>query len=83
MTIAEHQCERWKTRFGVFVRTFGTTELAHQLNIDPQAIYHWIRGQTSPRPHLARTIVSLASSTAVSLTLEDIYAQRDLHVDQN
>jgi DNA-binding XRE family transcriptional regulator len=92
MSIDEHRSVRWATPFGRFVRTYGVAQLAQQLQVEPAAIYQWVRGHTSPRPPTARAIVQLyslyiclelASGKRVhaSLKLDDIYAQRDLHAD--
>lgn len=80
MTIAEHRTARWETRFGSFVRSYGVARLAQQLQLDTTAIRQWVRGHTSPRPPHARAIVVLSENT---LTLDDIYAQKDLHADQD
>jgi transcriptional regulator with XRE-family HTH domain len=69
---------RWQTKFGRFVRTYGAARLARKLEVDPAAIYQWVRGQTSPRAPKARTIVILASEIT-RLSLDDIYSQYELH----
>lgn len=96
MSIDQHRSIRWDTPFGRFVRTYGVAQLAQQLQVEPAAIYQWVRGHTSPRPPTARAIVQLymlyvcleeasgkRAAADVALKLDDIYAQRDLHVDQN
>jgi len=67
---------RWETKFARFVRHYGVARLARTLEIDPAAIYQWIRGSVSPRPANARIIVALAHN----LTLEDIYRHREIVV---
>lgn len=92
MSTDQHRCVRWGTPFGRFVRMYGVALLAQQLQVEPAAIYQWVRGHTSPRPPTARAIVNLhglylcleqaSGKTAdPSLNLNDIYAQRDLHAD--
>lgn len=51
----------------------GPTLLAQHLGIRPSAIYHWIRGATTPRPVHAAIIQRLARERGVRLTLDQIY----------
>ena len=81
MSHDEHLSARWATPFGNFVRKFGVSQLAQELQVEPAAIYQWIRGHTSPRPPKARAIVMLSRNHVCVVRLDDIYAQRDLHVD--
>jgi hypothetical protein len=94
MSTDQHRCVRWGTPFGRFVRMYGVALLAQQLQVEPAAIYQWIRGHTSPRPPTARAIVKLADvyvtleqasgnapAMNASIELNDIYAQRDIHAD--
>lgn len=60
MSRDEHQVARWNTRFGQFIRIFGVAALARALEVEPAAIYQWVRGYTSPRPPKARAIVSMS-----------------------
>jgi transcriptional regulator with XRE-family HTH domain len=61
------------TKFDKFVRTFGVEELARRLAVNPSAIYHWLRGSTSPHPANAIKIQTLARQRGVSLSLDEIY----------
>lgn len=63
---------RWKTRFARRIRKYGVAKLARDLNVDPTAIYQWVRGSTGPRPDKAMTIVVLVGR----LKLEDVYQHR-------
>lgn len=63
---------RWETRFARRIRKYGVAKLARDLEVDPTAIYQWIRGSVSPRPDKAMTIVVLVGR----LKLEDIYQHR-------
>lgn len=78
MSIDEHRQTRWQTRFGRFVRRYGAAKLARDLNVEPSAIYQWIRGYTAPRPQTIVTIVLLSRENRTRLTITDIYAQREL-----
>jgi transposase-like protein len=64
---------RWQTKFATFVRRYGTARLARDLEVDPAAVYQWVRGATSPRLTSARRIMALSHE----LSLEDIYQQRE------
>lgn len=64
---------RWETRFARAVRQYGVARLADDLQVDPTAIYQWIRGSVSPRPDKALVIVKLL---ARRLRLEEIYQHR-------
>jgi DNA-binding XRE family transcriptional regulator len=57
------------------VRRFGVAKMARELQVDPTAIYQWIRGKVSPRPDKARAIIQLLMPLG-RLRLEDIYDQR-------
>ena len=76
--------DRWRTRFARVVRRYGVARLARDLQIDPTAIYQWIRGNVSPRPDKAIIIIALVRPLG-RLRLEDIYQQRRvyLHANQN
>src|SRR5580658_5705545 len=39
----------WDSAFARFVSEYGVTRLAKRLQISKTAVYHWIRGATSPR----------------------------------
>jgi transcriptional regulator with XRE-family HTH domain len=62
-----------QTKFDKFVREFGVEELAARLAVNPSAIYHWLRGSTSPHPANAIKIQTLAKQRGVTLTLDEIY----------
>lgn len=66
------QNRRKTANFEQFVRDFGVEELARHLAINPSAIYHWLRGATSPRISKARKIQRLAKKRGVNLSLEEI-----------
>jgi DNA-binding transcriptional regulator YdaS (Cro superfamily) len=68
-TILEH----WNSRFARFVKDFGVEALAARLAVRPSAIYHWIRGATTPRPVHAETIQRLARESGSSISMDDIY----------
>jgi transcriptional regulator with XRE-family HTH domain len=61
------------SKFDQFVREFGVEELAQRLAINPSAIYHWLRGSTSPHPANAIKIQTLAKQRGVTLSLDEIY----------
>lgn len=61
------------TKFDRFVREFGVEDLARRLDMNPSAIYHWLRGSTSPHPANAIKIQRLAKQRGVSLSLDEIY----------
>jgi hypothetical protein len=62
-----------KTKFDLFVREFGVENLARRLAVNPSAIYHWLRGSTSPHPSNAIKIQRLAKQRGVDLSLDEIY----------
>ena len=64
---------RWKSKFARFIRSYGTERLAKQLDVRSSAIYHWIRGATTPRPAHAEIIQRLARERGSRLTLDEIY----------
>jgi len=66
---------RWQTRFARLVRSYGVAKLARDLEVDPTAIYQWVRGSVSPRPDKAMLIVVLLQPVG-RLRLEDIYQHR-------
>jgi hypothetical protein len=66
--------ERWKSRFGRFVSSFGSTNLADHLEVDRSNVFKWIRGSSAPDPGKALAICDLASSSGFRLSLEDVYA---------
>jgi transcriptional regulator with XRE-family HTH domain len=62
-----------QTKFDHFVREFGVEDLARRLSVDPTAIYHWLRGSTSPHPANAIKIQRLAKQRGIALSLDEIY----------
>jgi DNA-binding XRE family transcriptional regulator len=65
--------ERWKSKLGRFVDQIGTATLAEQLDVSPQAVYHWLRGVAAPSPSTAFEIRELARDSGFRISLEDIY----------
>lgn len=63
----------WATPFARFVGEFGVHSLAERLSIEPSAIYHWIRGATSPRPAIAFELCELAREISMPLSFEEVY----------
>jgi hypothetical protein len=64
---------RWKSKFARFIKSYGVGSLAVKLDVRPSAIYHWIRGATSPRPAHAEIIQRLARERGSRLTMDEIY----------
>lgn len=62
-----------QTKFDSFVREYGVEALAVRLDVNPSAIYHWLRGSTSPHPANAIKIQTLARHRGVALSLDEIY----------
>jgi hypothetical protein len=71
--MAQSVTRRWESKFARFVRTYGAERLAGALDVHSSAIYHWIRGVTTPRPDRAAIIQRLAHENGFSLTFDDIY----------
>lgn len=69
---------RWRTRFARLLRRYGVARMARALEVDPTAIYQWVRGSVSPRPSKAILVISLVRPLG-RLRLEEIYAQRALY----
>ena len=61
------------SKFERFVRSYGVELLAHRLGLHSTAIYHWLRGSTSPHPANAIEIQKLARQRRVTLSLDEIY----------
>jgi hypothetical protein len=53
---------RWKSNFARFIRSYGVELLALEIEVHPSAIYHWIRGATTPRPAYAEVINELPAN---------------------
>jgi hypothetical protein len=64
---------RWKSKFALFIKSYGVESLAVELGVHSTAIYHWIRGSTSPRGETAIKIQELAKQRGVALSLDEIY----------
>jgi len=64
---------RWKSKFARFIQSYGVESLAVELDVRPSAIYHWIRGATTPRPVHAEVIQRLARERGSRLTMDEIY----------
>jgi transcriptional regulator with XRE-family HTH domain len=62
-----------QTKFAKFVRGFGVEDLARRLDVNPSAIYHWLRGKTIPDPKNALKVQKLAKRRGVELSLDEIY----------
>jgi hypothetical protein len=71
--MAQTATSRWESKFARFVRTYGAERLAGALDVHSSAIYHWIRGVTTPRPDRAAIIQRLAYESGVTLTFDDVY----------
>jgi hypothetical protein len=67
---------RWNSKFGQFVRSYGVELLATRLSVDPTSVYHWIARRTSPDPANAQAIQRLARRRRITLSLDDIYQHR-------
>jgi hypothetical protein len=61
------------SKFERFVRSYGVELLAARLTLHTSAIYHWLRGSTSPHPANAIMIQNLAKERHVTLSLDEIY----------
>jgi hypothetical protein len=59
---------RWKSKFARFIQAYGVESPALQLDVRSSAIYHWIRGATTPRPAHAATPLNKWSTPAFSLS---------------
>jgi hypothetical protein len=60
-------------KFGKFVNAFRVEKLATELDVDPAAVYCWMRNEYSPTPIKAIAIVEIARGAGFRLSLEDIY----------
>ncbi|HXU20669.1 MAG TPA: hypothetical protein VN788_08815 [Verrucomicrobiae bacterium] len=76
MTQFGKNAKLWSSKFARFVEGYGAERLAAKLQMHPSAVYHWIRGATSPRPVHAAIIQGLARESGVRLSFEDIYHHR-------
>lgn len=63
----------WSSKFARFIQSYGVQSLAMKLDVRPSAIYHWIRGATTPRPAHAEIIKRLARERGSRITMDDIY----------
>ena len=64
----------WRSKFARFIQYYGVESLAKRLDVRPSAIYHWIRGSTTPRPAHAEIMQRLARDRGSRLTMDEIYA---------
>jgi hypothetical protein len=64
---------RWRSKFARFIQDYGVESLAKRLDVRPSAIYHWIRGSTTPRPAHAEIMQRLARERGSRLTMDVIY----------
>lgn len=72
-----------QTKFDSFVREYGVERLAGRLNVNPSAVYHWLRGATSPHPANAIKIQRLARKRGIVLSLDEIYQHfREVHSER-
>jgi hypothetical protein len=71
--MSRRESNRWNSKFARFVRKYGVARLATQIEIQPSAIYFWIRGVTSPRRGHAEIIQRVARECGVRLSLDQIY----------
>jgi transposase-like protein len=62
-----------QSKFDKFVRGFGVEELARHLDINPSAVYHWLRGKNVPDWKNAVKVQKLAKSRGVALSLDKLY----------
>lgn len=74
--MSRRESNRWNTQFGDFVLNYGVTHLATELEIQPGAIYQWVRGITTPRPAYAAAVRDLAHESGFRLSLDEIYGHR-------
>jgi DNA-binding XRE family transcriptional regulator len=65
---------RWNSKFGRFVSRFGAEKLADEVGVSRHAVYHWLRGENSPRASLALQIQTVARTNGFSISLDDVYA---------
>jgi hypothetical protein len=73
----------WRSKFARFIQSYGVESLAAKLEVRPSAIYHWIRGTTTPRPAHAEVIKRLARKRGSALTMDEIYGHaRAVRADQ-
>jgi len=69
---------RWRSKFGEFIRAYGTARLARDLQVNESTIYHWMGGRSIPRPTMARQLIVAAQSIHVRLTYRHIYQRREI-----
>lgn len=66
--------DRWDSKLATFVKSYGVVPLSRELNVVPSAIYHWIRGKTSPHPSKALALQRLAKLAGTPISLDEIYS---------
>lgn len=64
---------RWDSKFGQFVSRFGAEALADEVGVDRTAVYHWVRGASSPRATVALEIQAVARANGFSISLDDVF----------
>lgn len=65
--------KRYRSAFARFIVAYGLRRLAKELQIHNTAVYHWVRGSTTPHPTHAVIIQRLARKAHFKLTLDEIY----------
>lgn len=65
--------DRWSSKFGEFVSSYGVTSLARAIDVHPSAVFHWMSGATYPKPPHACAMQFLAAERGFSLSLDEIY----------
>ena len=80
---AKSSDNRWNSKFGRFVKSYGVELLAVRLKVVPNSIYDWISGRTSPHPANALAIQRLAKRRGIALSLNQIYLHfREVHSER-
>jgi hypothetical protein len=73
----------WKSNFARFIQSYGVDLLALKLDVHTSAIYHWIRGATTPRPAHAEIIQRFACERGSRLSFDEIYGHsREVRADE-
>lgn len=76
MSISVSENKWASTRFGAWVEEYRVSQLAFMLrskghSVTAQAIYQWLRGETQPRPPIARDIAELSG-----LSTDEVYSHQ-------
>jgi hypothetical protein len=81
--MAKANDRRGSSKFERFARSYGVELLAARLMVRPSAVYHWLRGATSPHPANAIMIQNLAKERQITLSLDEIYQHfREAHAER-